>query len=118
MDRISSGIGPREHEHVVDQSTESTRLVAGDGQRFAIVFFVPRFAAERDFRRRTDDRDRRSRLVRSVGHELALRLQRRSQARDEAVDAPVNWPSSSRRVGSPKSPIRSAEGGRLLRPSS
>ena len=61
--RTAAGVGARQHQHVLDQPAETPRLVADDGQRFAVLAFVSAIAAERHLGSRADDRHRRPQLV-------------------------------------------------------
>ena len=85
-ERIAAGVGARQHQHVLDEPAQPARLPADDRQRLAVLGLVAVIAAQRDVGGRAHDRHRRAQLVRRVGHELALRLQRRAQPRDQPVE--------------------------------
>ena len=82
--RIAAGVGAREHQHVVDERAQPPRLRADHRERLAILGFVAMLAAERRRRRRVRMIDTGvAQLVRGVGHELPLRLQRRAEPRHQ-----------------------------------
>ena len=83
---VAAGIRAREHEHVLDQTPEPPRLAADDPDRFAVLGLLAVFATQHHVGGRAHDGNRRPQLVRRVGHELPLRLQRRAHPRDEAVE--------------------------------
>lgn len=85
MQRICARVGARENEHVVDEPSKTARLCVCRRQRVAIFSLVALLATQRDVRNSTDDRDRRAELVRRIGHELPLRLERAAKAPDKAV---------------------------------
>ena len=84
--RVAAGVGARQHQHVLDQTAQPPRLAADDRHRLAVLGLVAMIAAQHDVGGRPHHRHRRPQLVRGVGHELPLRLQRRAKPRDQPVE--------------------------------
>src|SRR6185436_12988403 len=73
-------------KHRINEAGQACRLLLDDAQRFAVIVFGSLMARERDLSRRADDRHRRSKLVRRIGHELTLSVERRGQPIERRVE--------------------------------
>ena len=80
------GIDAREQEHVLHQSGQTARLLADDAEGLAVLGLGARIAAQRHVGGRAHDRHRRSQLVRRVGHEAALLVDRVVEPVDQIVE--------------------------------
>ncbi len=85
-DALHARVRPREQEEVVDDAAHAPGLLADRRERAAQLGRRPVGARERELRLAADDRDRGAQLVRGVGHEAALPLERGLEAAEQLVE--------------------------------
>jgi hypothetical protein len=78
-------VGPGQHQQAFEQASEAVALLADAGQHAPIVRSIRR-RRERHVGQRTDHRQRRPKLVRGVGGEALLLLERPVEPLDHVVE--------------------------------
>src|SRR2546423_14770963 len=87
VERAPSRIRTGEHEHVFYDARQPTRLLVNNLKGFEILALVAPALLQRDARSRTHDRNWRAQLVRGVGHEAPLLVERLIKPREEFVES-------------------------------
>jgi len=87
VQRVLASVGAGQREEVLDDVRQALRFVAKDGQGFAVVGEGAIVASESDFGFTAKNGDRSAELMRSVGDEAALLLERSFEALKKFVKA-------------------------------